>query len=295
LFETDRLLYIDLHKTGCSHIRRVLDETVGGRRIGKHNRPDAWPSDRVIVGSIRNPWDWYVSLWAFGCKGSGAVFGRTTRRFTPWYYGNGLLSEMYVPGWRPGPVARTLWHDLSKPVGAWRDAYRDPEDADRFRRWLRLVFSYDRRFDLGEGYGFSGLSAYAGLLTYRDGKLFFDDVSPLFGRACPAGPAELRRFDREHNVLQAVVRTESLEVDLVAALETAGYEVPEDVRARILGGAGGKTNTSKHRAPSEYYDDETTELVRKREQLIVEKYGYTGPTGGTKPRDAARDATRART
>ena len=119
MFEADRLLYIDLHKTGCSHIGRLLQETVGGRRLGKHNRPSAMPTDRMIIGSVRNPWDWYVSLWAFGCKGS---------RCGPWA-DHEALHALVLPKWSAAGRWGTwrwraraaswppFWHDLGKPAG----------------------------------------------------------------------------------------------------------------------------------------------------------------------------------
>ena len=277
MFETDRLLYIDLHKTGCSHIRRVLAATVGGKRVGKHNRPEVFPSDRTIVGSVRNPWDWYVSLWAFGCKGEGAIHGRTTRRFEAWYYGGGLAREMAAPAWQAGPAVTTLLRDVTKPVGAWREVYTDPRDPALFRRWLRLVFDPERRFDLGEGFAFASLSRAAGLLTYRYLKLFSRDLAPLFRPDGPATYEALRAFDAEQNALDFVIRTENLEADLVEALARAGYELDAEQTARILDSRGHKTNTSEHRESEYYYDDETVELVRERERLIVEKHGYPGP------------------
>jgi hypothetical protein len=235
------------------------------------------PSDRTIVGSVRNPWDWYVSLWAFGCKGQGAIHGRTTRRFELWYYREGLAREMAAPRWQAVPALTTLWRDLSKPVEAWREVYADAHDPELFRRWLRLVFDPTRRFDLGEGFAFASLSRYAGLLTYRYLKLFSRDVGPLFNPRGPATPEALRAFDAEQNALDFVIRTESLESDLAAALEGAGYQLDPVRTGRILDGRREKTNASEHRETDFYYDDETVELVRERDRLIVVKYGYAGP------------------
>lgn len=280
MVETDRLLYIDLHKTGCSHIRRILGEIVGGRVIGKHNRPRVMPRDRVIVGSVRNPWDWYVSLWAFGCSRQGAVYGRTTRHFTSWYYRTGLMQEMGQVRWRALPVAATVWHDVVKPARAWREVYEDPEDPNLFRRWLGLLFDRRRRFDLGEGYAFTTLSRYAGLLTYRYVKLFSRDVSTVFAGGGPRSPDELAEFDKQSNALDAAIRTESLENDLKNALCLAGYALSEEEVQRIDDAGRRKTNRSEHRPPRDYYDDETRELVAQRERLIIRKHGYMGPSVG---------------
>ena len=72
---TDKLVYLELHKTGCTFTRLVLAELFSDscRIVGKHNLVETIPQDvlgdfetKTKIGNIRNPWDWYVSLWAFG-------------------------------------------------------------------------------------------------------------------------------------------------------------------------------------------------------------------------------------
>ena len=80
MFVTDKLIYLQMQKTACSHIAAMLAETVGGRKIGLHiPLPRRLHStDKHVVGSIRNPWDWYVSQWSYGCAGRGALRNRLT-------------------------------------------------------------------------------------------------------------------------------------------------------------------------------------------------------------------------
>ena len=40
----------------------------------------------------------------------------------------------------------------------------------------------------------------------------------------------------------------------------------------------GKTNVSKHKDFSYYYDKETSDCVNAMEKLIIEKYGYKPPS-----------------
>jgi hypothetical protein len=69
----EKLIYLMMQKTGCSHIAKLILQTVGGERIGTHNKLTDYNTGKYIIGSIRNPWDWYVSLWAYGCRGKGRV------------------------------------------------------------------------------------------------------------------------------------------------------------------------------------------------------------------------------
>ncbi len=71
MYVADRLIYLELQKTGSKQIRRLLSSCIGGKQTGKHNRMTELQPGRMIVDSIRNPWAWYVSLWAFGCLGRG--------------------------------------------------------------------------------------------------------------------------------------------------------------------------------------------------------------------------------
>ena len=76
MFITDKLIYIQMNKTACTHIASLLSKHIGGKQIGKHNWLEHYDTEKFICGSIRNPWEWYISLWAFGCKGEGTFKGR---------------------------------------------------------------------------------------------------------------------------------------------------------------------------------------------------------------------------
>jgi hypothetical protein len=56
MFITDKLVYVQLQKTGSTHIARLLERTVGGEQRGKHNpaTQELLDSSRIIVSSIRN-------------------------------------------------------------------------------------------------------------------------------------------------------------------------------------------------------------------------------------------------
>lgn len=274
MFVSDRLIYLELHKTGCSHIRKVLMETVGGELDGKHNRPQRIPEGRYVLGSVRNPWAWYVSLWAYGSLGKGLLRGRLTQRFDRAYYQ--LAAREGGRAW-PVALATSFAHDLVKPVPTWRETYSDSEDPVKFRRWLKMVLDPRHRHDLGDVYAFSPVSRHAGFLTFRYLKLYTRDVRMLYTDEHLASADGIREFDSKHGVLSGVVRTEHLAGDLLACLLEAGYELDEAARAALMARATHKTNASSHRATRDYYDDETLELVAQKESFIVEKHMYAPP------------------
>ena len=253
MFVTDKLVYLQLQKTACSHIAAMLQKTVGGKKIGLHiPLPRRLQSaGKYIVGSVRNPWDWYVSQWSYGCAGRGALRKRLTGR---------KLFRLFEK-----PI-----NELTKPVARWRETYKDHRDPEGFNRWLKMVFDPYRRKDLGEGYAKSPISRFAGLMTFR--------YMRIYTRGGTATSLEaLKKFDAENNVLNCTIRVESIENDLIRALEAAGYELGDEQIGIINAGADNRTNPSEHLPTEFYYDQETVDLVAQNEKLIIEKYSYSPP------------------
>lgn len=66
---TPDFVFIHLHRTGGRFIRSLLlDYLPGSREIGYHFPASLIPQscrDLPVVGFVRNPWDWYVSWYAF--------------------------------------------------------------------------------------------------------------------------------------------------------------------------------------------------------------------------------------
>jgi hypothetical protein len=279
MFVTDKLVYLQLQKTGCTHIVRVMKDLVGGSSTGrKHGRvKHGFPLEgRRIVGSIRDPWSWYVSLWAYGCGRSGAIYDSTTSRRLRKHFANRRKN----PDWLD-----RLRLEVHKPTGQWKRLYADSDNPALFRDWLRMVLDPRRADDLGQRYGDSGLRGFAGLLTYRYLRLYALDTRPLFAPSAVSTLEALRAYDRQQNVTEFMIRNESLEDDLMAILRRVGHTVDASAEARLR--AAHKTNASRHRPASDYYDRETIDLVAEKEAFIIGKYGYERP-GTARPTPSPR-------
>ncbi|KZZ09852.1 hypothetical protein A3750_08500 [Oleiphilus sp. HI0079] len=269
---SDELVFLELHKTGGTHIGRLMEKYLGGHREGKHNRLPAEYKSRFVFGSVRNPWDWYVSLWAYGCLGKGSVHQQTTSRISPLYYYRELNKEMGHDSFELKYAARQCVNDVFvKDRAAWEWCYEDANDPEKFRTWLQLVLNPENSLDLREGYGFAKISKQHGLMTYRLFKLFTSfDLFSLENAAV----ANLDNAWKDERIVDYVIRNEELEKGFVAALDKANYGLSDEHRSEILGGANKRTNVSKRGEKEVYYDETSINLVASRESFIVDTFGY---------------------
>lgn len=275
MFVSKDLVFLELQKTGGSHILRLLSQWVDGEIVGKHNRLDRENAAKFVVGSIRNPWDWYVSLWAYGVGGQGAIRARTHKGLDVDYYRRMLPKSMGKNRLTPVELGSAIFHDCLKPISQWEAVYRDADDPGQFRGWLKLLLKKERRFDFGEGFAFSPVSLHAGLMTYRYLRLFTLG-NQIYRDRSLARLEGLSEFDKNHNVAKAMIRTEFLEEDFILALEKAGYCVSTEQIEAIRN--SGKTNRSKRNKAAFYYDQESLDLVAERERFLIEKYAYAPPS-----------------
>ncbi|MEK8034128.1 hypothetical protein AACH06_25160 [Ideonella sp. DXS29W] len=293
----DKLVFIELQKTGSTHIKQLLRELVGGLNDGKHNTPDRALLSRGLpfVGSVRNPWLWYLSLWSYGCQGKGELFQRLTnekrwQRLREKAASRQPTQENSAEGARPGAPSPERRLPLDWDVERARSWYADPDDAHAFREWLQAVLARRAmRQMLMAGYGKSPLGKAAGLMTYRYFSLFVqgaDQLGPMFD-SLPA----LQVMDRSNCIVSHFIRNESLATDFIETLEACGVPLNDAQRDQVLSARKVNTSTRPH-GPSYYYDDESIKLVARREKFIIDKFGYAGAaprrqaaSAGTVPAD----------
>jgi hypothetical protein len=259
----NNFLYVELQKSGCTHVRRVLQDVVGATSDGeKHNGLAKKPADKYVLGSVRNPWAWYVSLWAFGCKtDQGAIEYRLT---TPRPMGKRDLF--------PHRFRRKILGESKAEAEAWRELYQDVNDREAFRTWLRRI--HDPRFapDLLEWYDLHATHRFLGFLSYRYCKLHVGGFDTWKGRFTLRSYDALRRFVDQNHLVDFMMFNEHLTENLIMALDAIDYGLTDTQRSQIRD--AGQTNTSDHGDWRWYYDDECRDLVAQRDRLIIDRYGY---------------------
>lgn len=240
MIETDKLIYIQMQKTGCTRIGEIITQLCGGRSVGRKHGTFLQKPDKFVIGSIRNPWAWYVSLWAFGCEGRGGVFS--------WLKDN----------------------------PDWQRVYADVYNPFYFQEWLRMIYSDKHLNQMQNGYNQFSLAPHVGLMTWRYAYLYLAGVDvnfvPDFDHYDQFVEYEIR-----FNMVDRFVRLENapgtnLASSISFALSISGYQVN---RFDLIGLCQIKNNTSSHLPYQKYYDRASRELVREHERLIVEKFGYS--------------------
>lgn len=260
MFISNELAFIELHKTACTHIGKLLASILNGNQYGKHNSPPSilLSSERSFVGSVRNPWDWYISLWAYGCDKKGRVYNVTTRPLT--------MNEM------AGLAAGTaLLNTNSRKPDQWKRCYSDIHSASAFQDWLHMMNDKNHWNDFGEGYGTNPIARFSGLLTYRYISLFCKHAS-----ATITSVDDIKNYVAKNCFINHFIRMENLEDDFVSILKSCGIHITESQKQLIY--SEKKTNTSSPRkGMAFYYNDETVKLIQDKESLIIDKFSYAAP------------------
>lgn len=275
MFVSDKLVYLQLQKTASTHIAQILTEHVGGSYVQKHARLDPEFNDRYIIGSIRNPFDWYVSLWAHGCRARGNLVQNLKKRH---HFGYRLKTLMRNP-FRIGNFVSGATSGFGKPISLWNNAYSDAHDPEKFKQWIKMLLAPERKYDMCEGFAESQLYRFAGYMTHRYLRLYSKDLEWMHRRPFES-LTSLKEYDDQHNVVNQFVRVESLEEDLLDILKRVGIEMSDAQSQRVLN--MGRTNASKHGTIEKYYDDETRDLVLRRDEFLFEKH-YSNATSSRSP------------
>ena len=268
MFVSDKLVYLELQKTGCVHLNRIFRLVLDGEHVGSHNQAarSLFTEGRIFVGSVRNPWDWYVSLWGYGCDGRGGLRKRLTR-----------TRPLRGSGWRVAYTkALNNFRLRSGNRRAWEATYRYANDTAAFREWLHML--HDQSFipDIGEGYSNSALSQTAGLMTFRYLRLFSIRAGEDEKLEELSTQTAIKNWDAKQTFIDDFIRNESLETDVFRILENHGIALEDEKRTDIL--ARPRSNTSSRKRDfASYYDAETIALVANRDQLIIDKFAYVAP------------------
>lgn len=269
MFVNDKVIYLQLQKTGCTHITQLLIKYLGGATGHKHSRLNQEPAGRMVIGSVRNPWDWYVSLWAYGCMGRGGIETQlTSSRYAQ------AIRKLRGGARRPQHWPRTIdlimRQNLRHDTRFWRRVYADSSDRGAFREWLHaihdprnqsIVFEDSRRLQIHNSVG---LYTSRLVYLYSEPAAWDAKVAELSDRS------SIETFFDHHSVLDRTIRTEHLATDLAKVMQLMGRK---DLTSVDLS-ATGRTNASKRDPFETYYDASSIALIANRDKMVIDRFGY---------------------
>lgn len=269
MFVSDDLVFLHLQKAAGTFVVDRLMQRLPGTGGGGHDPLYEGKQGRVVAAAVRNPWDWYVSLWSYGCMGQGEVRGRLTasRRLLL----DRTLRAALSGRASPAETLAQLQREQRRDPAAWRDMYASAEDPARFRRWLRAVLTLPGCQHLPGGYPSLPMRGQVGFMSYRVLRLFTDWGAWQASAAAICNSDDALDFYRRHCIVDHVLRTEQVETDLDRLLATLGVPAPADAPPPS------RRNRSKRSPHAEYYNAETVALVAEKDRLVVKAFGYAPP------------------
>ncbi|MGB3511967.1 MAG: hypothetical protein WBA93_22555 [Microcoleaceae cyanobacterium] len=263
---TDKFVFVHLHKSGGTFVGKIILELFPqARQIGYHYPITMIPSEYQnlpVLGVVRNPWDFYVSYYAFQ-KSLVAKFEAEKGNLSETEYQllvdrgidprNGidiLFDVLSNEGRLDFFQTTTNFLNLGNPAGKLNEVLElmplelgrrgkfTPVQKDGFRGMNVTKDDLEKIRDTGEGF-------YTFLFKH------------IYGI-------------KNNNVYFA--RMETLRQDLITFLQQVGIEINQSKQEFIQGAV--KENVSIHKNYMSYYTSGLENLVREKEDFIIDKFAY---------------------
>lgn len=224
---TNKLLFLHLHKSGGTFVNQLLLSCVpSARQLGYHLPYRETPAEfrrLPVVGTVRNPWAYYVSWYHFqrGQQQPNILFRICSN--------DGALG---------------FPETIENLVGLSRDEHR----LAKLEHGLPATYA---------SYGLNLTKKCVGEL--RERRLGF--YSFLYQRL----------YADANNPI--IIQMERLRQDLRIALTELG-QLPNPCIDRFLKEAP-PINTTRHEAPSIYFDERLAGLVADLDRTVIDRYGYS--------------------
>jgi len=264
MFISKKICYLELEKTAISSIREFFKKNISGGQItGVHNfvTKEMLNNDLFFVGSIRNPLDWYISRWSYGCmsNNSDSMYKNLTNKRLSYSRIKNIKGQNFKK-------LNYLKNQILKNKKYWIDLYSDPYDAKKFREWLKSVLDGNKKKDLAEQYYFSSLYGNFGYMTFRYLIMFTLPTKREFIFNNLVNYDELKSFDKEFNFINFFIKFENLDNNLEKLFNVLKLKIINKIK---------KINPSSRKPDiNYYYDNECKEMVKHYEKYMFEKHNY---------------------
>lgn len=269
---SDTFIYVDFQKTGTVATRQFLNKLLPGKKFGRHHQKppkELIDGTRLIMATVRDPWSWYLSLWAYNCVKKRATYKNLTswRPFKinqgfrlNWKFGLKAFIKRFLMGWIVNYVEN-------------KALFSNVDNVENFQKWLRIVLSKKNAFLLNGAYDQNPISNFAGLMTYELVRLFCIDNDDL-NRGRIKNFDQLVNYYNSSNYIESYIQTEGLLDNILAILKEHNIDVNAN-EIDNLRSKGVTMNASRqNRNIGSFYTPELVELVKEKEQFIIEAFNY---------------------
>ena len=257
-------IYLDLEKTACSHIRKlILKYFDAAEDTNKHkiltSKADLINKD--IIGSVRHPYDWYVSHFLYG------------------YHKGGAIRHLYKKSFFQNLLNMSLL-DLKKNGLPDFDTFYKADDKKEFKKWLFSILNkkskyyfknlnYQKRdkYFHSNSFGYQHLSNQkTGLFTQHFLNMYFLNYAALH----PDDFYEVNEYTKTGLIPDHFIKVENLETDFSNIFSKYNPIITTDELSKSE-----KTNTSVKGYDVEHYlDNECKTLIKQKDNYIFELFGY---------------------
>jgi glycosyltransferase involved in cell wall biosynthesis len=279
MFISDKLVFVHLPKAAGSHISYLLSQILEGEITKRPHIPaddEHFRKGIPFIGSIRCPWQWYLSQWTYGCDNEGGIYKKVT---------SPRGKKKIVYNFNPYFTFLSFINEYTRKPEPWRNCYTNSDDAEAFRDWLRMVCSSRFRFDIDKKYGYSGISRVAGLMTYRYLTLYCKNPKQMSSNRC-FNRNQIRSFVDKNFYITHLIRNENLEDDLMKMLTSCGIDLSDEQENNILNTP--KTNTSTRKHGLEAIDSVLSQTLTDLEVVVIDDGSTDGTTEVVKAIDDPR-------
>lgn len=260
----DKYVFLELSRTGSTYARYILKQIPNSQAVGKkHNmyldgkhREEFDKKNKV--GTIRNPFEFYVSLFAFCCSKRGGLYDRITKKPDIFSYYNvtDVLKVVYL-------------HFKYKKE--WMKISEGENSNENFKAFLKMLFEIKPEAYCGY-YGLSGINKSAGFLTFYYLKLytrnFVNDSRKINGHK------SLVEYDSNNNFVDVMLRNEILKPQLLENYQY--YADSMEIVEKAIANKPPRSKTSTEKKPFHlFYDDELRDFIYEKDRFIFEKYNYS--------------------
>lgn len=258
MFLTKDYCYIDKNKTASVYVNKVLKQLNNGDYYFRHHEI---PSLEIInskeiikFGTVRDPWEWYVSLWSYACKKQGmvGVYNNLTKFKPLSSYGRvDNVIEAFL-------CKQKDWLCLNLRVNT-RRLFSDPRSVKNFREWLQIIL--DQRYAAVVDYPrfHSGLYKHSGLWTKQMLKFYF--VNNHFERNRLTTSDDLNQLMKTC-FIDDFISVDNIDLNLTKFFVKYGFHSGQEFTG------ASRSNVSSEKL--QFYDNSTYDLVYENEKIMLD-------------------------